>query len=94
MKTLATFQGKRTYPVPQDDGHMPLGEPGDYSKWDDGTWHCVTPNGLYGWLRNHHVEEHEDGTISVVSGPWGSNSILVHSGNGGVSWHGAIVKEF
>ena len=63
---------------------------GDYWKNDeDGSWYCVTPNGLLGWLKNHHVEEHEDGTISVVAGPWGSNSILVNGGRPN-AWHGYI----
>ncbi len=64
-------------------------EPGDYWKDDDG-WHGYTPNGLLMWIKNHHVEEHTDGTISVVPGPWGSNSILVSNGSGNKSWHGYI----
>ena len=40
--------------------------------------------------KNHHIEEHEDGTISVLSGPWGSNSILVNGGADGLEWHGYI----
>jgi hypothetical protein len=92
MKTIAKAPGRRVYPVLRENGSRPLQEPGDYWKVDDGTWHCCTPNDLYGNLRGHHVEEHEDGTISVVAGPWGSNSILVSGGNDGLSWHGCIDK--
>ena len=71
--------------------------PGDYWKDTDGTWHGVTPTGLVCWLKKHHVEEHPDGTISVVQGPWGSNSILVKGasiidGERKPDWHGAIEK--
>ena len=55
-------------------------------------WHCVTPNGLHGWLKNHKVIEHEDGMISVLPpGPGEpANSILVGNGTGNKSWHGFI----
>lgn len=72
----------------EDPGNK-LYEPGDYYKDANGEWHGQTPNGLYCWLKNHHVEEHEDGTISVVAGPWGSNSILVNGGRAN-AWHGYI----
>jgi hypothetical protein len=90
VKILAKTPGRRVYPVRREDGHLDLQQPGDYWKDEDGSWSCCTPNNLYGWLKNHHVEEHEDGTISVVSGPWGSNSILVYGGADNRSWHGAI----
>lgn len=80
------MQGKR---IADPEGS--LTDNGNY--WKDketGEWYCVTPNGLYGWLKNHHVEEHEDGTVSVLPGPWGSNSILCSNGCGNVSWHGYI----
>jgi hypothetical protein len=64
--------------------------PASYWKDPNGEWHCVTPNGLWGWLKNHHVEEHTDKTISVLSGPYGSNSILVSNGSANKSWHGYI----
>lgn len=79
-----TMQGKRI--------ENPLGypyEPGDYYKDEVGDWRGRTPNGLYVWLKNHHVEEHEDGTITVVAGGWGSNSILA-TGALGKTWHGYI----
>ena len=91
MKTLATFQGRRIDEPPHIWENGCPYQPGDYWKAADGTWYCCTPNGLTGWLKNHHVEEHEDGTISVVAGPWGSNSILVN-GDRPNAWHGAIVK--
>ncbi len=65
-------------------------QPGDFFKDSNGEWRGMTPNGLFCWLKNHHVEEHEDGMISVVPGPWGSNSILVHNGFGKNEWHGFI----
>jgi hypothetical protein len=91
MKTLAKTLGKRVeYPGPNTLEHH---QPGNYWKDDIGEWHGVTPNGHSCWLKNHHVEEHEDGTISVVAGPWGSNSILVSGRKGDpVLWHGCIDK--
>ena len=82
--------GRRLTVVPSEweGGNCPY-RPGDYWKADDG-WHVCTPNGLVGWLKNHHVEEHEDGTISVLPGPWGSNSILVSNGSGNRTWHGYV----
>jgi hypothetical protein len=98
MKTKAKLQGRRIPKPPHswEAGQCPY-EAGDYWKDGDGSWHGVTPNGLLCWLRNHHVEEHEDDTISVVQGPWGSNSILVSGGHPD-AWHGCIEngvwKEF
>ena len=65
-------------------------QPGNYWRDDAGDWHGVTPNGLFVWLKNHHVEEHDDRTISVLPGPWGSNSILAGNGTGNKTWHGYI----
>lgn len=80
------MQGKRVAnPEPN------LCEAGEYYRDHLGEYRGRTPNGLYMWLKNHHVEEHEDGTITVVAGPWGSNSILV-SGAGNKSWHGYIER--
>lgn len=75
-------------------------------------WWVCTPNGLLGRLSMpddvaagrvsgcHHVEEHDDGTISVLPQPGNSNSILVQGWplDGGLraegeplkSWHGYI----
>jgi hypothetical protein len=93
MKTISRFPGRRVL-VPSE--HPDEWQPGDYWKdAADGSWHGATPDGGLAWLKNHHVEEHEDGTISVVQGPWGSNSILCSGGNidGTVStWHGCIEK--
>ena len=85
------MQGRRIEPPPNswDHGRCPY-QPGDYWLADDG-WHCCTPNGLLGWLKNHHIEEHEDRSISVVAGPWGSNSILVNGGKPN-AWHGYIER--
>lgn len=96
MKVVAVTPGRRIYPVQREDGHLDLQSPGDYWKYDD-EWHFCTPNNLYGGLKNHHVEEHDNGTISVMSGSWGSNSILV-SGGDPSRWHGCldrgVWKEF
>ncbi len=93
MKTIAKTPGHRIPAPPHswDNDQCPYAA-NDYWKAEDGTWHGCTPNGLECWLKNHHVEEHEDGTISVVAGPWGSNSILVRDGDGSGNWHGAIEK--
>lgn len=86
------MRGRRIDVPPNSwDGECPF-QAGDYWKADDG-WHICTPNGLLGWLKNHHVEEHEDGTITVIGGPWGSNSILVN-GDRPNAWHGFIERGF
>jgi hypothetical protein len=92
MKTKSKMQGRRIPKPPYswDAGQRPYND-GDYWQHEDGSWYGCTPNGLECWLKNHHVEEHNDGTISVVAGPWGSNSILVN-GDRPNAWHGAIVK--
>ena len=81
------MQGRRV-----ENREHKLLEPGDYFKDADGTWYVQTPNDMLGWLKNHHVEEHEDGTITVEAGPWGSNSILVSNGTGNKKWHGYIYR--
>jgi hypothetical protein len=59
-------------------------------------WHVAVPLGIgdeaysLGYLVNHTVREHEDGTISVLPGDGSSNSILV--GRRNESWHGYIRK--
>lgn len=72
-------------------------------------WWVRTPNGLLGRLSSaedvaifgmsghHHVEEHEDGLISVTLQPGNSNSIKVEGWNGlygerraMIGWHGYI----
>lgn len=93
MKTKAKTPGRRIDEPPHSwngPEECPF-QPGDYWKASDGTWYGVTPTGLHCWLANHHVEELPDGTIDVVSGPWGSNSILVN-GDRPNAWHGAISK--
>ncbi len=78
---------KVTYPGPDTLSHH---QPGNYWLDDNKEWHGVTPNGLVCWLKNHHVEEHEDSCISVLPGAWGSNSILISNGTRNKSWHGYI----
>lgn len=89
----AITQGRRvpTPPTSWAAGCDPT-RPGDYYRDAAGRWNAVTPNGLAACLAGHHVEEHDDGTITVVAGPWGSNSILTSNGEGGLSWHGYIVR--
>lgn len=66
---------------------------GDYWKsTDDGTWHIVTPNGLYGWLRSHKVIEHDDGTITVPLTDDKGNDNAIMVGNGTKSWRGLCPK--
>lgn len=82
-----------------------------YARTFDAWWFC-TPNGLIGRLSMpedvehgrmtgcHHVEEHEDGLITVLPQPGNSNSILVQGwpvdagprapGEPLKSWHGYI----
>ncbi len=48
-------------------------------------WYCTTPNGLFGSIGAHTVEEHPDGTITV------SPSILVNRGLG-EQWHGYLER--
>ena len=67
--------------------------PGDYQKITGpahpmvvGTWYCCTPDGRMGWLKNHAVIEHEDGTITV------SPSILVSRGGREGEWHGFLER--
>lgn len=87
------MQGRRIAPPPSSwaTGECPF-EPGDYWRDKIGHWHAVAPNGLLVNLGRHHVDEQPDGSITVVAGPWGSNSILVSNGEAGLSWHGYIVK--
>jgi hypothetical protein len=90
MAKVNTFPGRRIEGPGDswDEGAGP--EPGDYYKKPDG-WRGRTPNGHFFWLRDHHVEEHEDGTISVLPQPGNSNSIGVRKSPGGpFKWHGYI----
>lgn len=72
------MKGQRAYP--NSDGHLLLKE-GEYGKWK-GDWYARPPGQHMGCLRNHLVEEHEDGTITV------SPSILISDGN--TQWHGYL----
>jgi len=59
--------------------------PGDYGKYE-GIWYGHAPTkGFHCNLANHHVIEHEDGTITVTP------SILITRGDGS-TWHGYITK--
>jgi hypothetical protein len=74
-------------------------EPGEYGKWaHDGNWYFCSPNGLLANLARHGIQEHEDGTISVVPsilvtgcpGP----DILVEGKApiGKLTWHGYLER--
>lgn len=77
-------------------------EPGVYWRWEveegDGVyvrWMVRPPCGHHFMLAggahdppHHHVEEHEDGTISVVWQPDNSNSILCPQ----CGWHGYLKR--
>ena len=79
------MQGKRVYA--DKNGSLTMA-PGDYGQDPrDGTWYARPPvnKGHSGWLKNHQVTEHEDGTITV------SPSILVEWGDG-VTWHGFLER--
>lgn len=74
------------------DGTSPhLYEPGDYGRWKGG-WYARCPGDgprrLQGNLSQHHVTEHDDGTITV------SPSILVTAEWAGVpqTWHGYLER--
>ena len=60
-----------------------------------GCWYVAVPSNrgdeayMLGYLVNHTVREHEDGTISVLPGDGSSNSILINRGQR-ESWHGYI----
>jgi Family of unknown function (DUF6527) len=66
-----------------ENGHLRLAE-GDYGKDSRGIWQARPPGMHAGSLRNHEVEEHEDGTITV------SPSILIDQGD--KKWHGFLKK--
>lgn len=60
--------------------------PGAYGSANGRDWFCTTPNGLFGNISAHKVEEHDDGTVTV------SPSILVTQGHKGLEWHGFLVR--
>lgn len=58
-------------------------EEGDYGQRWDGIWWLKTPGGLFARLDDRwRVEEHEDGTITVVPS--------INLGNG--RWHGYLTR--
>ena len=91
------MQGRRVFE--EAPGHIPSLLDGDYvmiTDLRDGIpyWYAKTPNGYQCNLRNHKIEEHADGTITV------SPSILVSTAKpdpGGILtsyqvWHGFLEK--
>lgn len=76
------------------DDHLPE-RPGEYASVFGGEWVVCAPDGAIFHLaseaspdgngKHHEVEEHEDGTISVLPRPNNSNSILSPQG-----WHGYL----
>lgn len=79
------MQGKRVELIEQPGGFQLL-NPGEYGKWNDGTWYACTPNGHGANLARHEVVEHEDGTITVTP------SILVTRHRDEPVWHGYLTK--
>jgi hypothetical protein len=80
-KEKIDMQGQRTA------SHLRyISGPGDYWLRTDGAWHGVAPNGLMIHFKNH-VEEHPDGTISVVTDTYKSNMPDKYPP---VSWTGSI----
>lgn len=93
------MQGRR---VP-DETRVHDMKPGDYGRMQINTgggpfwaWWFCTPNGIFGRLsmsedspNHHHVEEHADGTITVLPQENNSNSILTKGANDS-EWHGYI----
>lgn len=82
------MNGRRVYP--DAEGRIAFA-PGDYGK-EDGRWYARPPTNpekhLTGYLDNHQVTEHEDGTITV------SPSILItgHERGARVQWHGFLER--
>ena len=93
MKTLAKLQGRR---VAVASENLSEWQAGDYWKdADDGSWHGVTPDGGFAWFKSHHVEEHEDGTISTrkARGDRTRSCAAAENLNGTVTtWHGCIER--
>jgi hypothetical protein len=65
---------------------------GDYARCVDGVWRVRPPKNAHGKSytgrlgERHHVEEHDDGTITVTP------SILQQWGDGGTIWHGFLTR--
>lgn len=73
--------GKRRRPEEGEEFGPHRLAPGEYTQWN-GEWYGCTPNGLLAGLRQHHITEHADGTITVAP------SILCSQGT--ASWHGYL----
>jgi len=57
--------GRRVYPRVEDD-QMFFRE-GDYGRDENGEWFCWPPGTKHmGSIKDHEVQEHEDGTITVT----------------------------
>lgn len=105
------MQGRRNDVEPHllEPGDFTKRKLGAYGQEGFDTWWYRSPNGLFGRLSMpedvaagtttgaHHVEEHDDGLITVLPQPGNSNSILVEGWNGKygderamTSWHGYI----
>lgn len=92
------MKGRRVADVDNPREPHPRLEPGDYrrtrhpSRPGEWVWECRPPGDLpesiQGWLGNHEITEHEDGTITV------SPSILIRSTWAGerVEWHGYLER--
>lgn len=76
------MKGTRVELVAQEGGFQIL-KPGEYGKWEDGTWYACCPSGDLANLASHAVTENADSTITV------SPSILVRDSTKEL-WHGYL----
>lgn len=75
--------GRRVY---FDQGGWFRLDPGDYIRTADGTWMCRVPDPRFrqsGSLETHQVEEHNDGTITVIPS-------ILHTEPDVGQWHGYL----
>ncbi len=77
-----TLQGTRL-----NDNESPS-NPGEYSKWSDGSWMLCLPTGIHGRINDKiwKITEHDDNTITV------SPSIKTTCGDHKYDWHGFLEK--
>jgi hypothetical protein len=72
------------------DSHMP--NPGDYGRDAFGNWYGMTPDGVLFTFPAHEVNEHPDGTITVIPSIVLTTSPDVRTGVARELWHGHLTK--
>jgi hypothetical protein len=78
----ATLQGRRVR-----GDQLDLREPGDYQLLLDRLW-CLLPSGEHARIDERWgIEEHDDGTISIVAAP-GQSSYSIQT----PKWHGFLER--